>query len=93
MLGTTVANVLGCAAIGALAEYSLVEGMISARTRLTLQVGFLGGLTTFSAFALESAALAGGGRWTGSTLYVAANLLIGWAALVIAATLVKGWVS
>lgn len=93
MLGTTVANVLGCAAIGALAEYSLVEGFVSARTRLTLQVGFLGGLTTFSTFAAESAALAANGRWTGASIYVAANLLIGWVALVIAATLVKEWLS
>jgi len=93
MLGTTIANVLGCAAIGAMFEYSIVEGVVSERMQLAIRVGFLGGLTTFSAFAFESAALAGSGRWPLSGLYVAANLLIGWAALVTAAALVKGWMT
>lgn len=58
--------------------------------RLAIQVGFLGGLTTFSTFAAESASLAGGGRMPMASFYVAANLLFGWAALVTAATIVKG---
>ena len=93
MLGTTIANVLGCAAIGAFAEYSQIEGLVSERMRLALQVGFLGGLTTFSTFASESVALAGSGRVALSGLYVAANLFIGWAALLAAATIVKGWMT
>ena len=92
MLGTTLANVMGCAAIGALAELILV-GHVSERTQLAVQTGFLGGLTTFSSFALESAVLADTGRWSISGLYVLANLCLGWVALVTAAAVVKGWVA
>ncbi len=92
MLGTTLANVLGCAAIGALAELILV-GHVSERTQLAVQTGFLGGLTTFSSFALESAVLADTGRWSISGLYVLANLCLGWVALATAAAVVKGWVA
>lgn len=93
MWGTTIANVLGCAAIGALSEYSLVEEAMSDRAKLAIRVGFLGSLTTFSTFAAESAALAGTGRWAGSGIYVGANMLLGWAALLLAAALVKGWMA
>lgn len=92
MLGTTIANVLGCAAIGAFAEISLL-GHLSPKTQLAVQTGFLGGLTTFSSFALESAVLADTGRWAISGLYVLANLLLGWVALVFAAAVVKGWMT
>ncbi len=91
MLGTTIVNILGCAAIGALGEYSLVDGAIPERLKLAIRVGLLGGFTTFSTFAAESASLAGTGRWGGVGLYVAANLFFGWAALVAGAALVKGW--
>jgi CrcB protein len=93
MWGTTIANVLGCAAIGAFVEYSIVEGYVSERVQLAIRVGFLGGLTTFSTLSFESAALAESGRWSLSGLYVGANLIIGWAALVSAAGIVKGWMT
>jgi CrcB protein len=90
MLGTTIANVLGCAAIGAFSQYTLADGMVSERMRLAIQVGFLGGLTTFSTFAAESSGMASSGRLSVASLYVAANLLLGWLALALAATAVKG---
>ncbi|MCG8650977.1 MAG: CrcB family protein [Pirellulales bacterium] len=93
MLGTTLVNVLGCAAIGVLGEYCLIEGMLAERTKLALRVGLLGGLTTFSTFTLESALLAGSGRWAAAGLYVSANLLIGWFALFAGAALAKGWLT
>lgn len=93
LLGTTVANVLGCAAIGALLAYGAVEGNLSERTALAIRVGFLGGLTTFSSFAAESAMLAGDARWASSAVYVAANLFIGWGALMLTSTIVKGWMA
>ena len=91
MLGTTMANILGCAAIGALGEYSLIDDALSERLKLAIRVGFLGGLTTFSTFAAESASMAGANRWGGAGIYVAANLFIGWAALLVGAAIVKGW--
>lgn len=91
MLGTTIANVVGCAAIGGLIEYAAVDGAMNDRLRLALQVGFLGGLTTFSTFAAESSSLALDGRSAWAGVYVAANFLIGLAVLIAAATWVKGW--
>ena len=98
-LGTTLVNVIGCAALGALAEYlritqdSLIETIISTRTSLAIRFGFLGALTTFSTFAAESFLLAETGRWLAVGMYVAANFLVGLFALVVAAMLVKGWMT
>jgi CrcB protein len=93
VLGTTIANVLGCAAIGAMVQYVALTDHVSEQAQLAVRVGFLGGLTTFSTFALESAVLADTGRWQASGLYVLANLLIGWVALWLAAMFVKGWIA
>ncbi len=93
MLGTTAANVLGCAAIGALAGYAEIEEVIGERAVLAIRVGFLGGLTTFSSFAAESTNLATDGRLGGASLYVAANLFLGWAVLVASAGIMKGWMT
>lgn len=90
ILGTTVANLLGCAAIGAFSQYIQAGGQVGERMWLMVQVGFLGGLTTFSTFAAESAGLASSGRIPLASLYVAANLLLGWAAVVAAGAVVKG---
>ena len=55
--GTLIANLLGCLLIGFL--YGLVESRASfgPNTRLFIFTGFLGGFTTFSSFALETANL------------------------------------
>ncbi|MGB7328838.1 MAG: CrcB family protein [Rubripirellula sp.] len=91
MLGTTIANVIGCAALGGLIEYSAGEAILDERLRLALQVGFLGSLTTFSTFQSESASLAMDQRWLLAGLYLAANMLLGWTVLIGAAAVVKGW--
>ena len=93
MLGTTVSNVLGCGLIGALIAYGAVDNNLSERMALAIRVGFLGGLTTFSTFAAESAGLTTEGRWLVSGLYVTANLFLGWGALFLGSSLVRGWMS
>ena len=52
-LGTLAANVLGCGAAGALMAFLADRVELDATLRPLLMVGFLGGLTTFSSFALE----------------------------------------
>ncbi len=52
--GTLGVNLIGCLLIGFV--YSLAEkSVISPSVRLCVMTGFVGGLTTFSTFALESA--------------------------------------
>jgi CrcB protein len=53
-LGTLVVNVAGCLAIGLLSELAESRGFLSPDARALLLVGFLGGFTTFSAFANET---------------------------------------
>jgi fluoride exporter len=52
-LGTLVANVVGCGAAGAMMALLADRVELDATLRPLLIVGFLGGLTTFSSFALE----------------------------------------
>lgn len=92
-LGTTISNLIGCAAIGGFTEYVTTAANVPAPTQLAVRVGLLGGLTTFSTFSFESAALAESGRWGVSTIYVLANLVLGWIALMLATSIVRGWMS
>lgn len=91
MLGTTIANVVGCALLGALSSLGPPDSESIERLSLAARVGFLGSLTTFSTFTAESQTLAGSGRWGAWSTYVLANLLIGWCVLVLAAGLARGW--
>lgn len=67
LLGTVAANLLGGYLIGVAAEYFLHHPGIPAEWRLFVIVGFLGGLTTFSAFSVEAVQLLDA-RQTGWTL-------------------------
>ena len=53
-VGTLVVNVLGCLTVGVLSELAEARGFLTPERRALLVVGFLGGFTTFSAFANES---------------------------------------
>ena len=52
--GIFVANMLGCLLIGFFAGLLLQNGAVTAAWRAAIIVGFLGGLTTFSSFALDN---------------------------------------
>ncbi len=90
-LGTTCCNLLGCAAIGAFSQAILNSPTLTEASQLAIRVGLLGGLTTFSSFAIESFLLAENGRWGLSALYVSANLILGWACVFGTMALVRSW--
>lgn len=60
--GTLAVNVLGAFFIGVVMELGLRPNTFSDPVRLTLTVGFMGGLTTFSTFSYETFKLIEQGR-------------------------------
>lgn len=72
--GTFIVNVVGCFLIALVAELALSTAWFSPTLRLTLTTGFMGGLTTYSSFNLETTnllrerGLAGGLANVGITL-------------------------
>jgi len=52
--GTLIVNVVGCFLIAAVMRLSLTTTLVSPTLRLTLATGFIGGLTTYSAFNYET---------------------------------------
>ena len=82
-LGTLTVNVLGCLLVGAIAEIGERRGPLSNETRALLMVGFLGGFTTFSAFANETVAVWRSGATLVSLVNVAVSLISCLAAVLI----------
>ncbi|MDD4004312.1 MAG: fluoride efflux transporter CrcB [Elusimicrobiaceae bacterium] len=86
-VGTMLVNLTGCFFIGLFAALARDRGVLSSQARLFLMVGILGGFTTFSSFAYESAELlAGGGylRFSVNVLAsVAGGLLAVWAGMAV----------
>ncbi len=70
--GTLIVNLLGCLLIGVLHGLFADRWIVRDEVRLALTVGFLGGFTTFSTFALDNALL----LTRGNLARAAINLLI-----------------
>ncbi len=70
--GTLIVNVLGCFLMGVVVQASVVSASLSPTLRLALTTGFLGGLTTYSAFNYETFRL----MQEGTRLFAVANALI-----------------
>ena len=79
---TLIVNVAGCAVIGVLAGL-LASQRISMGPvlRVFVFVGILGGFTTFSSFGLDTFTLARGGRTSAAAWNVAAQVVLGLAAV------------
>jgi len=75
--GTLVANVLGSFIIGVV--YAIVDkqGIFSQEIRLLLAVGFCGGFTTFSSFAMENFNMLKPGDLLPSLMYVGLSVIAG----------------
>ena len=80
--GTLTVNVAGSFAIGVLAELIVARFGASAELRLLLITGFLGGFTTFSAFALDAVALFERGASLAATSYLVVSIVASIAAAI-----------
>lgn len=86
---TLIVNVIGCLCIGLALPSVEKAAALSHEMRLFLVVGFLGGFTTFSAFGSESIALVRSALSV-ALVNVAANVLLGLAAVVIGRAVATG---
>jgi CrcB protein len=90
--GTLTVNVLGCLIVGALVEAGERRGLLTAEVRALLIVGFLGGFTTFSAFANETVAMWRSGATAVSLANVALSVVLCVGAVVVGRGLVAALV-
>jgi CrcB protein len=74
-LGTLIANLVGGFLIGVAIEVFELKGHVSPETRLFVITGFLGGLTTFSAFSGEAVSLLAQGRLGWAAAHIASHLV------------------
>ena len=73
-LGTLAANVLGGLLMGLALGWFAQDQALPPALRLALTTGFIGGLTTFSAFSAESAALVLRGQYGWACLHAGAHM-------------------
>jgi CrcB protein len=75
--GTFAVNMIGCLLIGIVAGSIEKQVLVSPMLRLAIIVGFLGGFTTFSSFALEGYALTHTHDWLAAGGYIVLTNVIG----------------
>ncbi len=74
-LGTLAANLIGGLLMGFAMELITRHTLLSPEVRLMLTTGFLGGLTTFSAFSAEISTLILRKEWLWGTLGIGAHVI------------------
>jgi fluoride exporter len=73
--GIFVVNVAGCFVMGLVAAVLLKVGYLAETAKLLVAVGFLGGFTTFSAFALDALRLFQSGNAGLAAIYVVSSVV------------------
>lgn len=81
--GTLAVNLVGCFLIGFVFALAAEKNIISPSFRLFFVTGFLGALTTFSTYGIESINFARSGMITTSLLNIAANNIGGFILILI----------
>lgn len=72
--GTLIVNLVGCFLIAAVMRVATTTDLISPTLRLTLTTGFMGGLTTYSSFNLETTQFIQGRAWYAAMANVGATV-------------------
>ena len=75
--GTFIVNVTGCLLIGIFFGLSQKGNILTPEWRMFLTVGFCGGFTTFSTFAVENLALLKDGNFFYFALYTGLSVFLG----------------
>jgi CrcB protein len=77
-VGTLVVNVLGCFLIGVFAGLTRPDGgwELPPIVRQAVMLGFFGGFTTFSSFALQTLNLVNDGQWLFASLNVGLSVFL-----------------
>ena len=91
--GTLTVNVLGCFLIGFVMHIAQTTDIISADIKMAVTVGFLGALTTFSTFSMETYKYIEDSQWLLAGANIALNVILGLIATIIglaAARLIVG---
>lgn len=91
-MATLSVNIVGCALMGALASLIHLHPSLSETIRPSLMIGFLGALTTFSSFALDSFALLAKQQYLVLTFYMGGSFVLSLGAFFMAYHLMKGLV-
>jgi len=80
-VGTLAVNLAGCLAIGFFGGIAEQRRIFDPEIRLFVFVGILGGFTTFSAFAYETASLAQNAHLTAALVNIALQVIVGLSAV------------
>ncbi len=74
--GILFVNIVGCFLAGLLFTWAVPRIPLSDLLRNGLQLGLLGGFTTFSAFSIDSIALFDQGLWLRGLLYIVTSVIV-----------------
>jgi fluoride exporter len=89
-LATFLVNIIGCFVIGCVFAVSVRNELFASNWKLFLATGICGGFTTYSAFSMESLQLLQQQRVGLFTIYIAATIIGGLAAICTGYYLLKG---